>query len=164
MTEGLWLFGLFANDIKDITTVQSQIMLYDGKSWSKPPEKWNIPSKQLHYVGNLKNGMYFLTVGGFYIFNGKKFIDLSDSVNSNADFRILKGASVAGTHTNIQVGDNLYIRLRNRGLVIFDGTNLNFYTKKEGLPSTNLSNPITDEFREECVLFFSFRCIKNKWK
>lgn len=149
----LWLFGLFANDIKDITTVQSQIMLYDGKSWSKPPEKWNIPSQQLHYVGNLKNGMYFLTVGGFYNFNGKKFIDLSDSVNSNADFRILKGASVAGTHTNIQVGDNLYIRLRNRGLVIFDGTNLNFYTKKEGLPSTNLSNPITDEFKKN--VYFS---------
>jgi serine phosphatase RsbU (regulator of sigma subunit) len=143
----LWFLGLFADDVKDITTVQSQIMLYDGKTWSKPPENWDIPTQQLHYVGNLDNGMYFLTVGGFYVFNGKKFVDLSDSVNTNADFRILKGASVAGTHTNIQAGSNLYIRLRNRGLVIFDGTNLNFYTKKEGLPSTNLSNPITDDIR-----------------
>ena len=122
-------------------------MLYDGKSWSKPPESWNIPQEQLHYVGNLKNGMYFLTVGGFYVFNGKKFINLSDSVNATADFRILKGASVAGTKTDIQAGGNLYIRLRNRGLVIFDGTNLNFYTKKEGLPSTNITNPITDEIK-----------------
>jgi hypothetical protein len=101
----------------------------------------------LHYVVNLKNGMYFLTVGGFYVFNGKNFVNLSDSVNANADFRILKGASVAGTKTDIQAGGNLYIRLRNRGLVIFDGTNLNFYTKKDGLPSTNISNPITDEIR-----------------
>ncbi|MDZ7626105.1 MAG: hypothetical protein U5J96_16855 [Ignavibacteriaceae bacterium] len=68
-------------------------------------------------------------------------MNLSDSVNANADFRILKGASVAGTMTEIQSGGNLYIRLRNRGLVIFDGTNLKFYTKKDGLPSTNLSNP-----------------------
>jgi hypothetical protein len=149
----LWLFGLFANNIKDITTAQSRIMLYDGKSWSKPPESWNVPSEQLHYVGKLKNGLYFLTVGGFYVFNENNFVNLSDSVNANADFRILKGASVAGTHTNIQAGGRLYIRLRNRGLVIFDGTKLNFYTKKEGLPSTNISNPITDEFREN--VYFS---------
>ena len=143
----LWFFGLFSDNIKDITSVQSKIMLYDGNSWSNPPESWNIPTAQLHYVGNLKNGMYFLTVGGFYVFNGNNFINLSDSVNANADFRILKGASVAGTQTDIQAGGNLYIRLRNRGLVIFDGTNLNFYTKKEGLPSTNISNPIPDEIR-----------------
>lgn len=143
----LWFFGLFSDNVKDITSVNSRIMLYDGKTWSKPPQNWNVPDEQLHYVGNLKNGMYFLTVGGFYVFNGKNFVNLSDSVNDKADFRILKGASVAGTKTEIQAGGNLYIRLRNRGLVIFDGTNLNFYTKKEGLPFTNLSNPITDEFR-----------------
>jgi len=143
----LWFFGLFSDNIKDITSAQTMIMLYDGNSWSKPPESWNIPTAQLHYVGNLKNGMYFLTVGSFYVFNGNNFVNLSDSVNANADFRILKGASVAGTQTDIQAGDNLYIRLRNRGLVIFDGTNLNFYTKKEGLPSTNISNPIPDEIR-----------------
>lgn len=143
----LWFFGLFSDNIKDITSVQSKIMLYDGKSWSKPTESWNVPTEQLHFVGNLKNGMYFLTVGGFYVFNGNKFINLSDSVNANADFRILKGASVAGTQTEIQAGDNLYIRLRGRGLVIFDGTNLNFYTKKNGLLSTNLSNPVIDEIR-----------------
>ena len=149
----LWFFGLFSDNIKDITSVQSRIMLYDGKSWTKPPESWNVPTEQLHYVGNLKNGMYFLTVGGFYVFNGKSFINLSDSVNANADFRILKGASVAGTQTEIQAGNRLYIRLRNRGLVIFDGTNLNFYTKKEGLPSTNISNPVPDEFRDN--VYFS---------
>ena len=143
----LWFFGLFSDDIKDITSVQSKIMLYDGKSWTKPPASWNVPTDQLHFVGKLKNGMYFLTVGGFYVFDGNKFVNLSDSVNANADFRILKGASVAGTQTEIQVGNNLYIRLRNRGLVIFDGTNLNFYTKKNGLLSTNLSNPVIDEIR-----------------
>jgi signal transduction histidine kinase len=91
--------------------------------------------------------MYFLTVGDFFVFNGEQFISLGDSTNENADFRILKGASVTGTKTDIQVGDKLYIRLRNRGLVIFDGTHLDFYTKKEGLPSANISNPMIDEFR-----------------
>lgn len=149
----LWFFGLFSDNIKDITSVQSKIMLYDGKSWTKPPATWNVPSEQLHYVGNLKSGMYFLTVGGFYVFDGNKFVNLSDSVNANADFRILKGASVAGTQTEIQAGNILYIRLRNRGLVIFDGTNLNFYTKKNGLLSTNLSNPVIDEIRD--AVYFS---------
>jgi signal transduction histidine kinase len=144
----LWFSGIFSDNLKDITSAPSKIMLYDGTSWSKPDEGWAIPSEQLHYVGNLKNGMYFLTVGGFYVFNGKTFVNLSDSVNANADFRILKGASVTGTKTDIQAGERLYIRLRNRGLVIFDGTNLNFYTKREGLPSASISNPITDEFRE----------------
>ncbi len=143
----LWFLGQFSDNIKDITSVPTKIMIYDGKSWNKPPESWNVPPEQLHYVGNLKEGMYFLTVGGFYIFDGNNFINLSDSSNANADFRILKGASVAGTQTDIQAGGRLYIRLRNRGLVIFDGTNLNFYTKKEGLPSTSISNPITDKFR-----------------
>jgi len=149
----IWFLGLFSDNIKDITSVQSKIMLYDGKSWTKPPKSWNVPSEQLNYVGTLKNGMYFLTVGGFYVFDGKKFVNLSDSVNANADFRILKGASVAGTKTDIQAGDYLYIRLRGRGLVIFDGTNLNFYTKKTGLLSTNLSNPIVDEIRD--AVYFS---------
>ena len=143
----LWFIGIFAETIKDISTAHSNIMLYDGKSWTKPPEGWNVPAEQLHYVGKLKNGMYFLTVGGFYVFNGKSFVNLIDSVNANADFGILKGASVAGTKTDIQAGDNLYVRLRGRGLVIFDGTNLRFYTKKDGLPSANLSNPVLDRFR-----------------
>lgn len=143
----LWFIGIFAETTKDISTAKSKIMLYDGKSWTKPPESWNVPSEQLRYVGKLKNRMYFLTVGGFFAFNGKSFVNLIDSVNANADFRILKGASVAGTKTDIQAGDNLYIRLRGRGLVIFDGTNLRFYTKKDGLPSAELSNPVSDYFR-----------------
>ncbi len=149
----IWFLGLFSDNIKDITSVQSKIMLYDGKSWTKPPASWNVPSEQLHYVGNLKSGMYFLTVGGFYVFNGTSFVNLIDSVSATADFRILKGASVIGTKTDIQAGDNLYIRLRGRGLVIFDGTNLNYYTKKNGLLSTNLSNPIVDEIRD--AVYFS---------
>lgn len=149
----LWFIGLFSNNIKDLTSVNSKILIYDGNSWHKPPQNWNIPDEQLHYVGKLKNGMYFLTVGGFYVFNGDRFVNLSDSVNATADFRILKGASVAGTKTDIQAGDRLYIRLRNRGLVIFDGTHLNFYTKKEGLPSTNISNPVVDSKEN---LFFNF--------
>lgn len=140
----LWLFGIFSNDLKDITTERTKIRIFDGKTWSKPPASWGVPGDQLHYVGVLDNGMYFLTVGGFYVFNGKRFVNLSDSVNANADFRILRGASVAGTMTNIEANNRLYIRLRGRGLVIFDGTNLKFYTKKDGLPSTNLSNPTID--------------------
>ena len=149
----LWFFGIFSNNLKNISTNKSRIKLYDGKSWSDPPKNWNVPDAQLHYVGRLKNGMYFLTVGGFYVFNGNKFVNLSDSVDANADFRILKGASVAGTKTDIQAGDRLYIRLRGRGLVIFDGTHLKFYTKKEGLPSTVISNPLTDE---KGNVFFAF--------
>ncbi len=149
----LWFVGLFSDNIKDITSIKSKIMIYDGKEWSQPPKSWNVPTDQLHYVGNLKNGMYFLTVGGFYVFNGNRFVNLSDSVSATADFRILKGASVAGTTTDLQAGERLYIRLRNRGLVIFDGTHLNFYTKKEGLPSTNISNPSVDS---KGNLFFGF--------
>jgi serine phosphatase RsbU (regulator of sigma subunit) len=149
----LWFIGIFANNKKDITVAKSKVMIYDGKSWSEPAKDWAVPGDQLHYVGKLDNGMYFLTVGGFYVFNGDKFINLSDSVNENADFRILKGASVAGTKTDIQAGGKLYIRLRNRGLVIYDGTNLKFFTKKDGLPSTNLSNPISDDYRG--IVYFS---------
>lgn len=149
----LWFIGIFSDNIEDLTSHQSQIMIYDGKNWLKPPKNWNIPNEQLHYVGILQSGMYFLTAEGFHVFNGKKFINLSDSVSTTADFRILKGASVAGTKTNIQAGDKLYIRLRGKGLVIFDGTNLNFYTKKEGLPSANLTNPGVDQ---KGNVFFSF--------
>ena len=141
----LWFSGIFSDNLKDISSNVTKIMIWDGKKWEQPPTSWNVPSEQIHYVGKLKNGMYYLTSGKFYVFNGKKFINLSDSVDANADFRILKSASVAGTKTNIQAGNNLYIRLRNRGLVIFDGTHLKFFTKKNGLPSTNISNPVTDE-------------------
>lgn len=140
----LWLEGLFADNLNELTSVPTSVLIYDGKKWRKPDERWNIPNEQLHYVGTLDNGMYFLTAGGFYNFNGDKFINLIDSVDVNTDFRILKGASVAGTQTEIQAGNRLYIRLRNRGLVIFDGTNLKFYTKKNGLPSASISNPNTD--------------------
>jgi serine phosphatase RsbU (regulator of sigma subunit)/ligand-binding sensor domain-containing protein len=140
----LWLFGVFSNSPKEITSASSKIRIFNGKTWMKPPASWQVPDDQLHYVGDLKNGMYFLTVGEFYNFNGSKFVRLTDSVNTNADFRILKGASVAGTETNIQAGNKLYIRLRNRGLVIFDGKHLQFYTKRDGLPSTSISNPLVD--------------------
>ncbi len=140
----LWLEGLFADNLNELTSVPTSVLIYDGEKWRKPNESWNIPNTQLHYVGTLDNGMYFLTAGGFYNFNGDRFINLIDSVDANADFRILKGASVAGTQTEIQAGNRLYIRLRNRGLVVFDGTNLIFYTKKNGLPSASIGNPITD--------------------
>lgn len=140
----LWLEGLFADNLNELTSVPTSVLIYDGNKWRKPNESWNIPNEQLHYVGTLDNGMYFLTAGGFYNFNGEKFINLIDSVDANADFKILKGVGMAGTQTEIQTGNRLYIRLRNRGLVIFDGTNLNFYTKKNGLPSASISNPMTD--------------------
>ena len=149
----LWFFGLFSDNIKDLTSVRMKIMIYDGKIWSQSPQEWNMPNEQLHFVGNLKSGMYFLTSSGFYKFAEEKFTNLIDSVNANADFRLLKGASVVGTLTNIQAGENLYIRQRRRGIIIFDGVNLNFYTKKEGLPSADLSNPMVDQFNN---LYFQF--------
>jgi len=140
----LLLEGIFSDKLNEITTAKTYVMVFDGKNWNKAPDRWEIPEEQLHYVGTLDNGMYYLTVNGFYNFNGDKFINLIDSVDVNADFRLLKGASVAGTKTDNQADGKLYIRLRNRGLVIFDGTNLNFYTKKDGLPSANLYNPNPD--------------------
>ncbi|KAF0151042.1 MAG: guanylate cyclase [Ignavibacteria bacterium] len=140
----LWLIGHFSNNVNEISSTNTVIMIYDGNKWSYPPSNWNVPNEELHYVGNLKNGMYFLSSSGFFVFNGKKFVNLSDSVNANADFRILKRASVAGTKTDIQGSDRLYIRLRGQGLVIFDGTNLKFYTRKDGLPSSTIANPIID--------------------
>jgi len=119
------------------------MILKDGE-WYAPPESWGVPDDQLHFVGELNNGTYYLTAGHFFKFNGERFIDLSDSVNTNADFRILKGASVAGTKTNIQVGERLYIRLRNRGLVFFDGTKLRFHTPKDGFVATDIHDPMQD--------------------
>jgi serine phosphatase RsbU (regulator of sigma subunit) len=140
----LFLEGIFSNELSKLPTAKTYIMVYKDGHWSKAPDKWKIPEEQLHYVGTLDNGMYYLTVDGFYNFNGNEFINLIDSVDANADFRLLKGASVAGTKTDNQADGKLFIRLRNRGLVIFDGTNLTFYTKKDGLPSANLYNPNPD--------------------
>ncbi len=139
----LWLFGLFADNVDKLSIAPSKIRIYDGKKWSKPPDEWNVPKEQLHFAGRLKNGMYFLTLDGFYVFNGNKFVNLIDSVNSNADFRILKGASVAGTQTYIQAGNRLFIRLRERGLAVFDGTHLTYYTNRNGLPISDLYNPVS---------------------
>ncbi|MBK7380171.1 MAG: hypothetical protein IPJ03_14430 [Ignavibacteriales bacterium] len=61
----LWYFS---DNIKDITSAQSKVMLYDGKSWTKPPKSWNIPSEQLHYVGNLKKWDVLLNGWGDFMF------------------------------------------------------------------------------------------------
>ncbi|MGB5849099.1 MAG: two-component regulator propeller domain-containing protein, partial [Ignavibacteriaceae bacterium] len=140
----LLLEGIFSNELSELPTAKTHIMVYKDGHWSKAPDKWKIPDEQLHYVGTLDNGMYYLTVDGFYNFNGTEFINLIDSVDANANFSLLKGASVAGTKTDNQADGKLFIRLRNRGLVIFDGIHLQFYTKKNGLPSANLYNPNPD--------------------
>ena len=62
----LWFFGLFSNEISGLSSVNSRILIYDGKNWQPPPQEWNVPNEQLHYVGKLKNGMYFLTSGKFF--------------------------------------------------------------------------------------------------
>jgi serine phosphatase RsbU (regulator of sigma subunit) len=143
-TGTLWLEGQFSNELKSLTSAPSEIMVYDGQNWQQPPGTWQKPDDQLHYVGRLDNGLYFLTSSGFYRFANDRFVNLIDSVTQYADYRILRGASVVGTMTNIQSGNRLYIRLRSRGLAIYDGVHLNFYTKKDGLPSTNLYNPTPD--------------------
>jgi hypothetical protein len=140
----LLLASSYSESLYDLESSKSNILIYDFQKWSEPPPSWNIPDKSLSYVGTLYNKMYFLSPGHFYSFDGNKFIDLSDSVNSKADFRILKEANIAGTITNIQAGNYLYIRLRFKGLAIFDGANLNYYTTKNGLPTANIYNPITD--------------------
>ena len=69
----LWLLGIFSNSTKDLTSTPTHILIYNGKNWETPPKSWNVPDEQLYYVGKLKSGMYFLTVDGFYVFNGDKF-------------------------------------------------------------------------------------------
>ncbi|MFA6597475.1 MAG: SpoIIE family protein phosphatase [Ignavibacteriaceae bacterium] len=140
----LLLVSGYSDSINDLESAESNLLIYDHQKWSEPPSSWNVPEEILSYVGTVKNKMYFLSPGHFYSFDGNKFIDLSDSVNSKADFRILKEANIAGTTTNIQAGNYLYIRLRLKGLAIFDGTKLDFYTTKNGLPTANIYNPVTD--------------------
>lgn len=140
----IWLQGEFANNFEELSSTKSVIKIFKGDEWIDPPKEWNVPDQQLHFVGELDNGAYYLTAGHFYNFDGNKFIELSDSSNENADFRILKGASVAGTLTRIQSGKYLYIRLRNSGLAIFDGKNLNFYTPRNSIIPTDIHNPLVD--------------------
>jgi len=140
----LWLACHFADNVNALSSVKTELMIFNGKEWYAPPESWTLPDDHLHFVGELDNGAYYLTPGHFFKFDGARFTDLSDSVNTNADFRILKGASVAGTKTDIQVGNRLYIRLRNRGLVIFDGTKLRFHTPKDGFVATDIHDPLPD--------------------
>ena len=142
----LWLEGRFANSIEKLSSVKTELKIFTGSKWVDPPDKWNVPNEQLHFVGELDNGAYYLTAGHFYNFNGAEFIDLSDSVDEFADYRILKGASVAGTYTNIQSGNYLYIRLRGRGLVIFDGKNLKYFTPRNSIIPTDIHNPSVDYF------------------
>ena len=140
----LLLASSFSESISNMEGSKTNLIIFNSGKWSVPPLSWNVPKKNLKYVGTLHNNMYFLSPGSFYSFDGNKFTSLSDSVNDYADFRILKEASSAGTTTNIQAGDYLYIRLRLKGLAIFDGQNLNFYTTKNGLPTANIWDPITD--------------------
>ncbi len=140
----LWMQGEFADNFEELSSAKSELKIFNGKEWIDSPIEWNVPNQQLHFVGQLNNGAYYLSVDHFYNFNGEKFIDLSDSTDQNADFRILKGASVAGTYTRIQSGNYLYIRLRNRGLAIFDGTKLNFYTPRNSIIPADIHNPVVD--------------------
>jgi serine phosphatase RsbU (regulator of sigma subunit) len=140
----IWLQGEFADKLEELSSVKSELKIYDGKKWDDPPAEWDVPQQQLHLVGELRDEAYYLTTDHFYKFDGRKFIDLSDSSNENGDFRILKGASVAGTRTRIQSGEYLYIRLRNRGLAIFNGTKLNFYTPRNSIIPTDIHNPTFD--------------------
>ena len=142
--ERLMLVSYFSDSENNIKTANSSLMIYDYNKWYTPPISWNVPKNNLNYVGTLNEIMYFLSPGYFFSFNGNVFADLSDSVNEHADFRILKEANSAGTLTNIQADQYLYIRLRLKGLTIFDGKELNFYTTKNGLPTANIWNPITD--------------------
>ncbi|MBL1214574.1 MAG: SpoIIE family protein phosphatase [Ignavibacteriae bacterium] len=142
----IWLEGHFASSVEKLSSVPTKLKIFNGSDWMDPPDDWNVPNDQLHFVGELDNGAYYLTASSFYNFNGSVFIDLSDSTNQYADFKLLKGASVVGTMNNIQSGNNLYIRLRGRGLVIFDGKNINYLTPRNSIIPTDIHNPLVDHY------------------
>jgi serine phosphatase RsbU (regulator of sigma subunit) len=144
LNKQIWIEGHFAGSVEKLSSVSTELKIFNGSEWIDPPASWNVPKEQLNFVGELDNGAYYLTANNFYNFNGTEFITLSDSTDELADFRILKGASVVGTMNNIQSGDNLYIRLRGRGLVIFDGKYIKYLTPRNSIIPTDIHNPVVD--------------------
>jgi signal transduction histidine kinase len=149
----LWVLARFANSDNELGSAITRIRIFEDGSWFEPSAEWQVPDTRLFYVGELKNGKYYVTNGGFYKFDfdRKQFIDLSDSIAPGADFRILQQVVTWNMRFDIQGNEHLYIRLRERGLVVFDGTTLSYLDRRNGLPSLQLLYPNID--RNGDVLF-----------
>ena len=143
----MWLTARFAEATGDalfLAKTHHRIMIDD--EWIAPPEDWDVPATRLFYVGELNNGLYYMKEGGFLMFDfdQERFVDLTDSTNTTADFRIMQRVNTAGMVFNIESDDYLYIRFRDMGLAVFDGTNLTYLDRRNGLPSLRISYPQRD--------------------
>jgi signal transduction histidine kinase len=142
----LWLYGRFSNTSNGLFLAHSHLRIFENETWSQPPADWNFPETRLFYVGELENGRYYIVDGGFwkFDFDRKQYVDLSDSTNANADFRILKRVNTSNLFFNIESENHLYIRFSDMGIAIFDGTNLTYLDRRDGLPSLRISYPHRD--------------------
>ena len=143
----MWITAQFAPSTGDaLFLAQTHIRVMEEDTWIIPPGDWNVPENRLFYVGELHNGHYFMKEGGFikFDFEQQRFIDLSDSTSATADFRILQRVNTSGMFFNIETDDHLYIRFRDMGLAIFDGTYLDYLDRRNGLPSLRISYPQKD--------------------
>jgi signal transduction histidine kinase len=149
----LWILARFAFTDNELGSATTRIRVLEDGSWFEPSAEWQVPDTRLFYVGELKNGKYYVTNGGFYKFDfdRKQFIDLSDSIAPGSDFRILQQVITWNMRFDIQGKEHLYIRLRERGLVVFDEAILTYLDRRNGLPSLQLLYPNID--RNGDVLF-----------
>ncbi|TVR15823.1 MAG: hypothetical protein EA391_09795 [Balneolaceae bacterium] len=150
----LWLSAQFAQTTGDalfLARTHHRVLIDD--TWIVPPEEWNIPDDRLFYVGELQDGRYYLKEGGFakFDFDRLQFVDLSDSTSATVNFRLLQRVNTAGMYFNIETDNHLYVRFRDMGLAIFDGTNLTYLDRRDGLPSLRISYPHRD--RNDDLLF-----------
>ncbi|MCC5940642.1 MAG: HAMP domain-containing histidine kinase [Balneolaceae bacterium] len=150
----IWLTAQFAPTSGDaLFLARTYHRVLEGDTWIVPPKEWNVPDARLFYVGELHNGRYYLKEGGFvkFDFDRQQFIDLSDSTSTTANFRLMQRVNTAGMYFNIETDSHLYVRFRDMGLAIFDGTNLTYLDRRDGLPSLRISYPHRD--RNDDLLF-----------
>jgi signal transduction histidine kinase len=148
----MWIYARFAETDNELASVPTHIRIL-GDEWFNPTEEWNMPATRLFYVGELSNGIYYVAGGGFYKydFDQKQFINLSDSIAPGADYRIIQQVVTLNMKFDIQGKEHLYIRLRERGLLILDESSLTYLDRRNGLPSLQLLYPNVD--RNGDVLF-----------
>jgi len=139
----VWLYGRFSENM-DTFNRRTFIRVYENGAWFDPADLWEVPEERLFYVGELNDSRYYIISGGFLKFDGERYIDLSDSVNARADYRILKQVDTQNMAFNIEGNGYLYIRLRDRGFVVYDGENLTYLDRRSGLPSVRLLFPNRD--------------------
>jgi signal transduction histidine kinase len=139
----LWVHARFGETDNELTSAATIIRVLEDELWFDPAEEWQVPDTRLFYVGELNNGIYYVVNGGFYKFDfdHKKFMDLSDSIAPGADYRILQQVVTWNMKFDIQGKEHLYIRLRERGLVVLDETSLTYLDRRNGLPSLQLLYP-----------------------